>query len=92
VTNTGPYPRQDSEAVIPIDTATNTAGTPIKVGNGPDTIAVPPDGNTAYVASGSDAYGIPTADTVTPVNIATQRPGPAIDVGIGPIAIAIEHY
>ena len=37
--------------MTPIATATNTAGTPITVGVGPDAIAITPDGKTAYVAN-----------------------------------------
>ena len=38
--------------VIPINTATDKAGKAIKVGPGPDGIAITPDGKTAYVANG----------------------------------------
>ena len=36
--------------VTPINTATNTALKPIKVGRSPVAIAITPDGKTAYVA------------------------------------------
>ena len=35
--------------MTPITTATNTAGTQIKVGIDPDAIAITPNGKTAYV-------------------------------------------
>ena len=68
--------------MTPISTATNTAGQAIKVGAGPDTIAITPDGKTAYVANG-------ISDTVTPIRTATNTALKAITVGIDPIAIAI---
>ncbi len=39
-----------SNTVTPIDTATNTPGTPIPVGTTPTAVAITPDGTTAYVA------------------------------------------
>ena len=76
--------------VVPINTATNTPGTPIQVVSGPNSptiadnvgkIAITPDGKTAYVASGPG--------TVTPINTATNTPGKKIPVGRGPVWIAI---
>lgn len=90
-------------AVTPINTATNTAGTPIPVGTNPGNIAITPNGLTAYVAS----FGCvppppslppnpnpcpmpdPTDDIVTPVNTATNTPGATITVGLVPTGIAI---
>ena len=75
--------------VTPIATATNTAGEPIEVGGepgsgrGPGSIAVTPDGKTAYVV----VWGEP--GTVVPIAIATNTPGTPIQVGDGPYAIAI---
>ena len=40
-----------SNSVTPIDTATNTAGTAIPVGQNPAGVAVTPDGKTAYVTN-----------------------------------------
>src|SRR5205823_10824544 len=37
--------------VTPVNTATNTAGKAIKVGNGPSAIAITPDGKTAYIVN-----------------------------------------
>jgi YVTN family beta-propeller protein len=72
--------------VIPIDTAANTAGTPIPVGSGPSSgpvaVAITPDGKTAYVTNSLDG-------TVTPIATATNTAGTAISVGFEPIAIAI---
>lgn len=80
VTNEG------SGTVTPINTATNTPGTPIAVGHQPTGIAITPNGTTAYVAyqSGGTLKGM-----VTPINTATGTPGTPITVGNDPVAIAI---
>ena len=71
------------DTVTPIRTATNTAGTAIKVGsgNGPHAIAITPDGKTAYVVN--------PLGTVTPIRTATNTAGKAIKVTglLGGIAI-----
>ncbi len=54
--------------VTPVNLATGRPGAPIKVGNGPEAIAITPDGKTAYVVE-------PYRGTVIPVNLATGRPG-----------------
>jgi DNA-binding beta-propeller fold protein YncE len=51
--------------VTPIATATNTPGTPVKVGCIPLAVAITPDGRTMYVSS--------EAGTVTPVATATDQ-------------------
>jgi len=71
-----------SNTVTPINTATNTPGAAIKVGDSPGVIAISPDGKGAYVANEG-------ADTVTPIRTATGAPGRPIKVGAGPYAIAI---
>jgi DNA-binding beta-propeller fold protein YncE len=73
----------EASTVTPIDVATGVAGTPIRAGNGPDGIAITPDGKTAYVA---DIGG-----TVTPINLATGRAGTPIQFGAysDPVAIVI---
>ena len=71
-----------SGTVTPIATATNTAGPPIHVGQGPFAIAISPDGRTAYVANG-------LSDTVTPIRTRTNTAGSPIHVGRYPFAIAI---
>ena len=58
----------DGHTVVPVNTVTNKAGKPIKVGPGPEAIAITPDGKTAYVANG----GLPYSDTVTPIRTATD--------------------
>jgi YVTN family beta-propeller protein len=64
------------------DVTTNTPGPPITVGNGPDPIAITPNGGTAYVAN---LY----SGNVTPIRTVTNTPGRVITVGAGPLAIAI---
>jgi YVTN family beta-propeller protein len=68
--------------VTPISTATNRASRPIKVGDRPLTIAITPDGRTAYVVN----FG---TGTVTPIATATNTPGRPIKVAAHPFAIAI---
>jgi YVTN family beta-propeller protein len=59
--------------VIPVNTATNKAGKPIRTGFGFQ-IAIRPDGKTAYVLN-------PSAFTVVPVSTATNTAGKPIPVG-----------
>jgi len=59
-----------ANGVTPVSTATNTPGTPIKLGTQPGSIAITPDGKTAYIANLSPA-------TVIPVSTATNTPGQA---------------
>lgn len=69
-------------SVVPINTATNTAGTPIAVGAAPTAIAITPNAKTAYVVNSG-------SNDVTPVDIATNTVGTAIPVGTDPAGIAI---
>jgi YVTN family beta-propeller protein len=71
-----------TNSVIPIDTATNRAGQPIRVGSAPDAIAITPDGKTAYVANGN-------AHSVTPIDTATNTAGQPIQTGDWPGPLAI---
>ena len=71
-----------SNTVTPFDTSTNTAGTPIAVGNMPEGVAITPNGATAYVTNYADG-------TVTPINTATNTAGPPIAAGTHPYGIAI---
>ena len=64
---------EGSNTVTPISTATNTAGKPIKVGQGPRAIAITPNGKTAYVVN----YG---SSSVTPISTATNTPGKPITI------------
>ncbi len=72
-----------SNALTPIDTATNTAGPPIAAGAQPTGIAITPDGRTAYVADRG-------SNSVTPVDTATNAAGPSIPTSVDfPFAVAI---
>src|SRR5947208_3548711 len=68
--------------MVPIDVATNTAGTPINVGVNPVRVAITPDGATAYVANRGSG-------TVTPIDVATNTPGTPINVGAEAYDVAI---
>ena len=57
--------------VTPIDTATDTAGTPITVGSEPSSLAITPNGTTAYVVNFASS-------TATPIDIATNSAGSPI--------------
>jgi DNA-binding beta-propeller fold protein YncE len=63
-------------AVIPVNTATNTPGKPIRFGVGGTwpgaMIVITPDGKTAYVTT--------AAGTITPINTATGTPGKPIHI------------
>ncbi len=72
----------NSNDVTPVNTATNTAGPAIAVGNHPYAIAIAPDGNEAYVVNEG-------SNTVTPIDLSDSTPGTPIPVGNQPTAIAI---
>ena len=61
----------DGTTVTPIDTATDTAGTPITVGSEPSSVGITPDGRTAYVVNLA-------SNSVTPIDIATNSAGSPI--------------
>ena len=72
--------------VIPVSTATNTAGIPIKTGNQPTAMAITPDGRTIYVT-------VPTGRSddgmLIPVSTVTGTAGRPIKVGYNPYEITI---
>jgi YVTN family beta-propeller protein len=68
--------------VVPVNTATNKAGSAINLGPDPVPIAITPDGKTAYV-------GDYISDKVTPINTATNTAGRTIRAGSAEVAIAI---
>ena len=81
--------------VVPVNTATNTPGLPIRVAGGPNAptiadnvgkIAITPDGKTAYVSCLGNLAG---PGTVTPITTATNTAGKPIRVGAGPTALVI---
>ena len=73
---------QESNSVTPIEVATNTAGSEVKVGIRPFAIAVTPNGKTVYVTN-------ETSGSVTPIEVATNTPGAEIRVGSHPEGVAI---
>src|ERR1700689_2151819 len=75
-----------TDAVIPVDTATDTVGAPIAVGSGPSAIAIAPNAATAYVADEGTTNTAP--GFVTPIDLSTNMADTAIPVGSGPDAIA----
>jgi hypothetical protein len=89
-----------SGSILPISTATNTPGKPIRVASGTRPyvggIVFTPDGKTAYAAAGSLAFGgpgTPVATThlrpaaVIPIKTATNTPGTPILLAAEDIAI-----
>jgi DNA-binding beta-propeller fold protein YncE len=82
-------------ALTPVSLSTGTVGKPIRVGSAAWSVALAPDGTTAYVANAGDAIAyMPGAigSTITPVNLRTGRAGPAINVGDGPCGIAFAGH
>jgi YVTN family beta-propeller protein len=76
-----------TDAVIPVNTATDAVSTPIAAGSGPSAIAITPDATTAYVTDEGTTNTSP--GFVTPIDLSTNTAGTAIPVGSGPDAIAI---
>jgi DNA-binding beta-propeller fold protein YncE len=77
--------------LTPVWLSTGAVGRPIRVGPTGWSVALAPDGTTAYVVdAGNGIAGLPGPDgsTITPVNLRTGRTGPAISVGDGPSGIA----
>ena len=68
--------------VRPINTSTNTAGVPIGGFSDARSIAITPNGTTAYVANRD-------IDTVTPIDTSTNTIGSSITVGYQPTAVAV---
>jgi YVTN family beta-propeller protein len=74
-----------TDAVTPINLATQTLGAPIVVPDQPLGIAITPNGATAYVACASESGG-----SVTPINLATDKvETPIAAVGQGPFYLAV---
>ena len=80
----GADPVTGAGEVIPVSTATNTAGAPITVSPDGDVtaIAVTPDGTTAYAALGF-------SDEVVPVDTATRDAQTPIPVGVNPSLLTV---
>ena len=71
VANDSPNISSNGGVVVPVNTATNTAGKPIHLA-GLLLIAITPDGKSVYAASNSG--------TILPINTATNAPGKPIHV------------
>ncbi len=85
-----------SGTVVPINTSTNTTGSPIFAGEGPEGLAITPDGATLYAAN-FGAFGVVNGQviqfsngtTVTPIDASTDTAGTPITVGSEPSSVAI---
>jgi YVTN family beta-propeller protein len=71
-----------SNAVIPVNTTTNTAGRPIWAGKDVSGLVLTPSGKTLYVVNTDSG-------TVTPVDTATNTAGKPIAIGSNPGLVAI---
>jgi DNA-binding beta-propeller fold protein YncE len=60
---------EGANTLTPVNTATGTAGKPIRTGTNPEAVVITPNGKTAYVMTGN---------TVTPVDTATNMALPPI--------------
>lgn len=79
---------------MPVDTATGTAGPPIRLSHIPGPMVMAPDGRTLYVVldspTGTRSLRRPDRPGwVIPINLATQSAGHPITVGYEPTDIAI---
>ncbi|HEY5274874.1 MAG TPA: YncE family protein [Acidimicrobiales bacterium] len=73
--------------ITPVNLAEGVAGRPIKVGTNPGSIAITPDGRTAYVADSNSITGNPT--TITPINLFTNTPEKTLHVAARAIAVTL---
>ncbi len=81
--------------LTPVSLNAGKVGQPIRVGSTAWSVALAPDGTTAYVANTGDAIAVlpgPAGSTITPVNLQTGRADPAISVGDGPCGIAFAGH
>jgi DNA-binding beta-propeller fold protein YncE len=78
-------------SLTPVSLSTGAVGRPIRVGSTAWSVALAPDGTTAYVANaGTGIADLPGPDgsTITPVDLRTGRADPPISVGDGPCGMA----
>jgi large repetitive protein len=73
--------------ITPVNLAEGAAGKPIKVGTNPGSIAITPNGRTAYVTDSNAVNGDPT--TITPINLTTNTPERTIHVAARAIVITL---
>jgi YVTN family beta-propeller protein len=84
VTDAGAIPALSQQGppvktVTPINIATDTAGRPITVGNGPEAIAISPSG-TAFVANTD-------SDSITPIDLTNDTPLAPVALNGAPVAL-----
>jgi hypothetical protein len=76
---------ESAGTVVPVNIATESAGTPVALGSGNDSLgamAISPDGKTLYI-------GDQSTDQVLPVNLTTDAVGTAIPTGRNPGGMAL---
>ena len=84
----GTFNKSTRGFIIPVSTATGTAGKPIVFRGYPDAMAIAPDGKTLYVIrAGAPRIGLP--QDVLPINTAADTVGKPVETGLQPTAIAI---
>jgi YVTN family beta-propeller protein len=66
--------RRFADYFMSLDLATGRLGKPVKISGGPESIAITPNGQTAYVT----AYS--SSGTVTPINLSTSKAGKSIKI------------
>jgi DNA-binding beta-propeller fold protein YncE len=76
-----------TDTVTPIDLATGTAGSPIRVGTGPVPVAM--DGTGRWAVVGNTGVARSVGSTVTFVDLHEQSPGWTVSVHGLPGAVAI---
>jgi YVTN family beta-propeller protein len=74
--------------VVPISTATNTVGKPIKIKDMPFMFVFSPSGKTAYVASVNNQTA-PYQSWVTPITLATHTAGAPVKTGLHTYSLAV---
>jgi len=69
--------------LVPIDVASQTVGTPIKLGVAPSAYAITPDGATVVIANAVD-------NTLSIVDLAARRVVATVPIGAAPTGVAID--
>ncbi len=81
--------------LTPVSLSAGTVGRPIGVGSSAWSVALAPDGTTAYVVNAGTGIEVlpgPDGSTITPVNLRTGTAGRPISVGDGPGGIAFAGH
>lgn len=77
-----------SDTVLPISTATNTAGKRIRIGAAPAISWLSPQCYMVFTPGGKTAY-VAALHSVVPVSTSTNRPGRPIQVGTGQVSALV---